>query len=157
MLSLLIAVTFTFTVRETALLQACIIKSKHSPVFFCLKYYSIKAIMLMIWRIQTCTSSHEEDNIAWHLIYHCWSRRLRPHALFVLSKFLYIFRVKVTHCQLAVCPAHLWLYICHTLNLDLWLISQASFVQRSESGRGGREKRKRKTAPIGAPWSLFQK
>lgn len=78
--------------------------------------YSIKAIMLTMWLMQTRTSSHKEDNIARHLIYHRRSRRLHPHALFVLSMFLYIFRVKVTHCQSAVCPALPSLYICHTLH-----------------------------------------
>lgn len=86
--------------------------------------------------MQTRTSSHKEDNIAWHLIYHRWIRRLQPHALFVLSKFLYIFRVKVTHCQLAVCPAHLLLYICHTLHLNLIsLTSSLCALETKEENR----------------------
>lgn len=94
-----------------------------------LEYYSIKAIMSTLWRMQTRTSSHEEDNIARHLIYYRW----QPHALFVLSKLLYIFCVKVTHCQSSVCPAHLWLCIWRIRDWNLWLMSLTSSLCAPET------------------------
>lgn len=53
-------------------------------------------------------------------------QRLQPHALFDLSKFLYIFCVKVTHCQLAVRPVRILLYIGCILHSNLRLISLTS-------------------------------
>lgn len=90
--------------------------------------------------MQTRASSHKEDNIARHLIYHRWSRRLQPHALFVLSKFLYIVCVKVTHCQLTVCPAHLSLYIysaCEPLahNPNKFFVCSGDEVEKKEKKR----------------------
>lgn len=49
------------------------------------------------------------------------------HALFALSKFFYIFYAKVTHCQLAVCPAHLLLYIGYIRDVNHWLVALTSF------------------------------
>lgn len=74
--------------------------------------------------------------------------RAHSHALFVLSKFLYIFDAKVTHCQLAVCPADRSLYIWCIWDMNHWFVALTSSLCGDKRG---------KIAPIGAHWSLFQK
>lgn len=75
--------------------------------------------------------------------------RAHSHALFVLSKFLYIFDAKVSHCQSAVCPADRSLHIWSIWDMNHWFVALTSSLC-AEDKRG-------KIAPIGAHWSLFQK
>lgn len=82
------------------------------------------------WRYDGCVHARAATRKTTSLTPHLPSLEQAPPAsrLFVLSKFLYIFCLKVTHCQLAVCPAHIWLHICNSLHLNLWHVSITSSV-----------------------------
>lgn len=94
--SIIIQTVFSFTVdSHSQENQRCQVQigldtykcsSEFSVAPLTVQYYSIKAIMLTMWRMQTRTSSHEEDNIARHLIYHRWQLALTASCFVCLVK-----------------------------------------------------------------------